>query len=146
MKRAGLAALVASVPVLLLGVVWQSNRYSILSIRARSIETEEKRVFDENEKLVGSISVYSSKERINDLAPGLGMIKASPERRVHIVPAGSAQNSPRADAISTANRSALAAAAAGASAAALPQQRNGPAAPSSAPAQSTDGAGSGGAE
>ena len=70
-----------------MGTVWQTSRYATLAADARRIESSEDIWVDENEKLVGSISILSSRERINSLAGELGLEKASPERRIHIVPA-----------------------------------------------------------
>lgn len=87
MKRGTLLILLASTPFLFLGAVWQTSRYATLAAEARRVESAEELWVDENEKLVGSISILSSRERIGGLAGGLGLEKASPGRRIHIVPA-----------------------------------------------------------
>lgn len=87
MKRGTLLLLLSSTPVLFLGAVWQTSRYATLAADARRIESAEELWVDENEKLVGSISILSSKERIGSLAGELGLERASPGRRIHIVPA-----------------------------------------------------------
>jgi hypothetical protein len=90
MKRGTLLLLLASTPLLFLGAVWQTSRYATLAADAKRIESAQELWVDENEKLVGSISILSSKERIGSLAGELGLEKASPERRIHIVPASEA--------------------------------------------------------
>lgn len=87
MKSRTVLLLLASAPLLFMGTVWQTSRYATLAADARRIESSEDIWVDENEKLVGSISILSSRERINSLAGELGLEKASPERRIHIVPA-----------------------------------------------------------
>jgi len=87
MKRRTALLLLASAPLLFMGTVWQTSRYATLAADAKRIESSEEVWVDENEKLVGSISILSSRERINSLAGELGLEKASPERRIHIVPA-----------------------------------------------------------
>ena len=94
MKRGTLLLLLASTPFLFLGAVWQTSRYATLAADARRIESAQELWVDENEKLVGSISILSSKERIGGLAGGLGLEKASPGRRIHIVPASEAPSVP----------------------------------------------------
>lgn len=87
MKKAGFALLILSLPLLLLGAVWQTSRYAALSAETRRLEAAQEEWVDQNQKLVGSIAVLSSRERIAAIAARLGLVKASPERRIHVVPA-----------------------------------------------------------
>jgi len=87
MKKAEFVLLVATLPVFLLGTVWQTSRYAALAADAHRIEASQEEWVDQNQKLVGSIAVLSSRERIAALAMKLGLVKAAPERRVHVVPA-----------------------------------------------------------
>jgi cell division protein FtsL len=86
MKRWQLVVLVVTLPLFLIGAVWQTNRYAALAADARRVEAAQEEWIDENEKLVGSIAVLSSRERIAALAAQLGLKKATPDRRIHIVP------------------------------------------------------------
>lgn len=87
MKKAGFVLLVFSLPLFLLGTVWQTSRFAALAAETRRLEAAQEEWVDQNQKLVGSIAVLSSRERIAAIAASLGLVKASPERRVHVVPA-----------------------------------------------------------
>ncbi len=87
MKRRLTFALVATLPLFLIAAVWQTSRFAALASETRRIEAAQEEWVDQNGKLVGSIAVLSSRERIADLAAKLGLIKAAPERRIHVVPA-----------------------------------------------------------
>lgn len=101
MKRATVLVLIAAAPAFFLGAVWEANRYASLAAEARRIESSEEVWVDENEKLLGSISILSSEARVDGAAKGLGLEKAAPERRVHIVPAPRPSESARAAADAT---------------------------------------------
>ena len=87
MKRFLLALLVASIPLFLLGTVWQTSRYGQLEARVDEMEAIQDDWIEENANLVGSIAVVSRREQIANWAAKLGLQKATPERRIHIVPA-----------------------------------------------------------
>jgi cell division protein FtsL len=86
MKRPALLALIATIPVLLIGTVWQTSRYSALETEARRLESSQEDWVEENGKLIASIAVLSSRERIAAWAEKLGLAVASPERRIHVLP------------------------------------------------------------
>jgi len=80
-------ALAATLPLLLLlATVWQTSRYQALAADTRRIEAAQEEWVDQNTKLVGSIAVLSSRERIAAIAEKLGLQKATPQRRIHVVP------------------------------------------------------------
>ena len=75
----------ASVPLLLAAVVWQTGRFAAQASEARILEEEQRAWVDANRKLQGGISVLESRERSADLANKLGLSRASADKRLFIV-------------------------------------------------------------
>jgi cell division protein FtsL len=86
MRRALVLALVASVPILLIGTVWQTSRYTALAEEAEALESSQEEWVEQNKAIMGSIAVVSRREQIADWAEKLGLEKAKPEQRLRIVP------------------------------------------------------------
>lgn len=91
MKKLKTLILVITLPLFLMAAVWQTSRFASLSSASRKIEASQEEWVDQNEKLVGSISILASRERIAALAAKLGLQKASPDHRVHVVPSPAAK-------------------------------------------------------
>ena len=72
MKITGKSLLIAlavlSVPLLLFLNVWQSFRYERLAAEIRNYEYEQKEWFEENKRMLTSLSVYSSPARVKKIA------------------------------------------------------------------------------
>jgi len=93
MRRGTALALMITAPFLLLLAVWQTGRYAALAGEARRLETVQEEWVQENRKLAAGIAVLSSRERTAALAEALGLKKAGPERRLHVVlPSGSGRS------------------------------------------------------
>jgi cell division protein FtsL len=86
MKRHARTALVVTIPFLVFGTVFMTARYTALAAEARRLEAVQEEWADQNAKLVASIAVLSSRERIAAWAERLGLQKAGPERRLHVLP------------------------------------------------------------
>ncbi len=86
MKRPAFLALVASIPLLLAGTVFVTTRFTGLAVEAHRLEASQDEWVDQNAKLAASIAVLASRERIAAWAEKLGLEKAKPDRRIHIVP------------------------------------------------------------
>lgn len=89
MKRPLILALVASLPLLLIATVWQTSRFTALAAETQALEASQEEWVDQNKNILGSIAVVSRREQIEAWARKLGLEKASPERRVHILPPAS---------------------------------------------------------
>jgi len=89
---------IASISLLLAAAVWQAGRYASLAAEARRLEALQEEWVQENRKLEAGIWVLSSRERAASLAKSLGLVRASPERRlrVDVSPAGTAAGTPAA--------------------------------------------------
>ncbi len=85
MKRAGLFAILLSVPLLLIAVAWQAGRFDELAAQARKLEASQESWVQENRKLEAGIRVLSSRERAATLAKSLGLEIAGPERRLRVL-------------------------------------------------------------
>lgn len=71
--------LTLAIPAMLLGVVWQSTRYTALEGEVRALDERQYEIIAMNKRLVSGISVLSSPERIERVAvDDLGMRKAAP--------------------------------------------------------------------
>ena len=86
MKRWQLLGALLTLPLLLVGAVWQAGNYAVLAEEARSLESDQREWLDANRKLAGGIAVLQSRERAADLAVRLGLLRAGPTKRIFIVP------------------------------------------------------------
>ncbi len=84
MKRWQALFMVVSMPLMLLGVVWQAGRQASLVAEARELERQQESWVEANAKLIGGISVLENRERANELASKLGLERATAERRIFI--------------------------------------------------------------
>ncbi|HUX37454.1 MAG TPA: hypothetical protein VMV44_06080 [Rectinemataceae bacterium] len=84
MKRWQVLAMIGSMPLMLLGVVWQAGRQASLVAEARELEHQQESWVEANAKLIGGISVLENRERANELASKLGLERATAERRIFI--------------------------------------------------------------
>jgi cell division protein FtsL len=86
MKRYLLVYFVAlSVPAMLALVSWQSARYGDLERQTAALETEQNDWVEGNKRLIVSIAMFSSSERIEHIAQDqLGLIRIGPEKVLQI--------------------------------------------------------------
>jgi hypothetical protein len=84
MRKPAAFLLVISIPLLLVAAVWQAGRYAALAAEARNLEDAQEEWVQENRKLEAGIWVLASRERAASLAKALGLVKASPEKRLHV--------------------------------------------------------------
>lgn len=63
-KKFIITLLVITVPALLFLNAWQSFRYERVSAEIRNYEQEQKEWFEENKKMLATVSVYSSPARV----------------------------------------------------------------------------------
>ena len=71
---------VLSIPFFLGLAAWQSVQYTKLEKSVRRLEALQEDWIESNKKLIGSIAVYSSSKRIEQIAVhDLGLLKINPE-------------------------------------------------------------------
>mgnify|MGYP002515365182 FL=1 len=84
-SKISLCVLAFLIPVLLLAYGVQVRRYSELSREISELETKQKRLVEQNKKLISDISLLSSTDRIENMAENeLGMHKAESEDIVRV--------------------------------------------------------------
>lgn len=72
--------IVLSIPLLLGLLVWQANRYQVLSRELVRLEQSQKEWIESNKKLIAGVSEYSSPQRIDHVARNqLDLQKIPPE-------------------------------------------------------------------
>lgn len=84
MKRWQAIGMIATLPLMLLGVVWQAGHRASLAAEARDLERQQESWVEANAKLVGGIAVLENRERAATLAPQLGLERATAERRIFV--------------------------------------------------------------
>jgi cell division protein FtsL len=76
---------VLSIPLFLLGVTWQSERYSSLQKTVRELTESQQRVIEDNRRLIAEIAALSSSARIESIArTSLGLEKKEPEEVIEV--------------------------------------------------------------
>ncbi len=84
-SKISLCVLAFLIPALLLAYGVQVRRYSELSREISELETKQKRLVEQNKKLISDISLLSSTDRIENMAENeLGMHKAESEDIVRV--------------------------------------------------------------
>ena len=84
MKRWQILGMLFSIPLLLLGVVWQAGRQATLVAEAKELERQQEAWVEANAKLLGGIAVLENRERAADLAAKLGLERAVAPRRIFV--------------------------------------------------------------
>lgn len=133
MKRWQALGMVISLPLMLLGVVWQAGRQAALVAETRELERQQEAWVEANAKLVGGIAVLGSRQRASELATGLGLERAAASRRIFVDISASpsalrgaeGERAPAADSAGSAAVTAPAGAAAAASSSSAGGQGNG---------------------
>lgn len=84
-KKIVLYVTVLSIPLFLLGVVWQSDRYTALRTEVERLTENQEKVIEENRRLIAEITVLSSSARIENIAKmSLGLEKKLPEEVIKV--------------------------------------------------------------
>lgn len=68
MKKIYALLLTATIPMLLLGLVYQVNRYADLKADCISLEKKQTQLLEKNKNLLTNIALVSAPERIEDIA------------------------------------------------------------------------------
>jgi cell division protein FtsL len=84
-KKIVLYAGVLSIPLFLLGAVWQGERYAALQGEVDRLTESQEKVIEENRRLIAEITVLSSSARIENIArTSLGLEKKLPEEVIEV--------------------------------------------------------------
>ncbi|MDR0637712.1 MAG: cell division protein FtsL [Spirochaetaceae bacterium] len=96
-KKIGLYAVVLSIPLFLLGAVWQGERYAALRTEVDRLTERQEKVIEENRRLIAEITVLSSSARIENIAKtSLGLEKKAPEEVIEVtIKSGTANSGSR---------------------------------------------------
>ena len=93
-KKIGLYVAVLSIPLFLLGAVWQGERYAALQAEVERLTETQEKVIEENRRLIAEITVLSSSARIENIAKtSLGLEKKAPEEVIEVTIKSGAVNS-----------------------------------------------------
>lgn len=96
MKKAALLILVVLVPVLLFLNVFQAVQSHNLQQRLNALQLDEARLLEENKRILASIAVLRSAERIAYIAEGSYDLQIlDPERIIRIAPVGQGDDESR---------------------------------------------------
>ncbi|MDR0313544.1 MAG: cell division protein FtsL [Treponema sp.] len=77
--------IVLSIPLLLGITVWQSARYTDLERQVRTLEADQERWIENNERLIADIAVLTSSETVESVAIlELGLEKIKPENVLQV--------------------------------------------------------------
>jgi cell division protein FtsL len=84
-KKIVLYVVVLSIPLFLLGAVWQSERHAALWSEVDRLAESQEKVMEENRRLIAEITVLSSSARIENIAKtSLGLEKKLPEEVIEV--------------------------------------------------------------
>ncbi|MDR1470847.1 MAG: cell division protein FtsL [Spirochaetaceae bacterium] len=84
-KKVVLYGVVLSIPLFLLGAVWQGERYAALWGEVERLAESQEKVIEENRRLIAEITVLSSSARIENIAKtSLGFEKKVPEEVIEV--------------------------------------------------------------
>jgi cell division protein FtsB len=87
LKKAGIIAAVALVPLLFCANVWQSFRYSSLKREIARLEAVQQDLLEQNKRNIAGISVLESPQRIDELGrEELGLSRPAPDTFIMIRP------------------------------------------------------------
>jgi cell division protein FtsL len=77
--------IVLSIPLLLGITVWQSARYTDLERQIRTLEADQEKWVENNERLIADIAVLTSSEKVEAVAVSdLGLTKIKPENVLQV--------------------------------------------------------------
>jgi cell division protein FtsB len=77
--------IVLSIPLLLGVTVWQSARYMDLERQVRTLEADQEKWVENNERLIADIAVLTSSETVEAVAVSeLGLTKIKPENVLQV--------------------------------------------------------------
>ncbi|MDR1625261.1 MAG: septum formation initiator family protein [Spirochaetia bacterium] len=89
LKKIGLAAAIALLPLLFCANVWQSFRYSSLKREIARLEAEQRDLLEKNKRNIAGISVLESPGRVDSLGrEELGLSRPGVEGFITIRPPG----------------------------------------------------------
>jgi cell division protein FtsL len=84
-KKVFLYIAVLSVPLSLLAVTGQSERYAALSAEVARVTEQQTKIIEENRRLIAEIAVLSSSARIEQIAKtNLGLERKPPEEVIEV--------------------------------------------------------------
>lgn len=93
-KKICLYMMVLSIPLFLMGAVWQGDRYAALRAEVDWLTERQEMVIEENRRLIAEITVLSSSARIENIArTSLGLEKKAPEEVIEVTIKGTAAKS-----------------------------------------------------
>ncbi len=76
----------------LLGLAWQTSRFTDLKAKAKGLEKAQENLVSSNRRLEAELARLSSRERTSSLAERMGLRKALPEERLKVkIPALAAE-------------------------------------------------------
>jgi cell division protein FtsL len=84
-KKIFLYVVVLSIPLFLLGVVWQGERFTVLRGEVERLTESQEKVIEENRRLIAEITILSSSARIENIdKTSLGLEKKEPEEVIEV--------------------------------------------------------------
>jgi cell division protein FtsL len=84
-KKILLYFVVLSIPLALMGAVWQGERYMSLRTKITQLAETQEKVIEENRRLIAEITILSSSARIEKIAQtSLGLEKKMPEEVIGV--------------------------------------------------------------